>query len=144
MEAGRRFAEESFPATSWDVKRFLWAPRLGCYGIQRIHALPDVMVLAGAGVGGGSLVYANTLYVPPKAFFEAGQWAHITDWAERAMAMWPNKGDADPRPPLGSAYRRVGPVAPVRPGVPQEAPGALRLPIADIRSPDTTLAPPCG
>ena len=52
----------------------------GCYGIQRIHRLPDVMVLAGAGVGGGSLNYANTLYVPPTPFFRDPQWADITDW----------------------------------------------------------------
>lgn len=54
LEAGRRFADHEFARTSWDVRRFLWAPRLGCYGIQRIHRLPHVTVLAGAGVGGGS------------------------------------------------------------------------------------------
>lgn len=80
LEAGRRFEDEDFATTSWDVKNYLWAPALGCYGIQRIHKLPDVMILAGAGVGGGSLNYANTLYVPPKAFFQDRQWAHITDW----------------------------------------------------------------
>ena len=79
-EAGRRFEDEDFAKTSWDTRRFLWAPRLGCYGIQRIHKLPDLLVLAGAGVGGGSLVYANTLYVPPKPFFEDPQWGGITDW----------------------------------------------------------------
>lgn len=82
LEAGRRFTDADFPKTSWRLNRFLWAPRLGCTGIQRIHMLKDVVVLAGAGVGGGSLVYANTLYVPPKRFFEDKQWAHITDWAE--------------------------------------------------------------
>ncbi len=80
LEAGRRFADEDFAATSWDVSRYLWAPHLGCYGIQRIHRLPDVLVLAGAGVGGGSLNYANTLYVPPSSFFEDRQWSDITDW----------------------------------------------------------------
>ena len=82
LEAGRRFTDADFPKTSWRLRRFLWAPRLGCTGMQRIHILKDVVVLAGAGVGGGSLVYANTLYVPPKRFFEDKQWAHITDWAE--------------------------------------------------------------
>ena len=81
LEAGRRFADEDFAATSWDLPRFLWAPRLGLKGIQRIHLLPDVMVLAGAGVGGGSLNYANTLYRPRSdAFYTDPQWAHITDW----------------------------------------------------------------
>ena len=80
LEAGRRFADKDFPKTSWRVRRFLFFPRLGLTGIQRIHALPDVLVLCGAGVGGGSLVYANTLYVPPDSYFEDPQWAHIADW----------------------------------------------------------------
>ncbi|CAN7334909.1 GMC family oxidoreductase [Knoellia sp. LjRoot47] len=82
LEAGRRFEDEDFARTSWDLRNYLWAPALGCYGIQRIHRLPDVMILAGAGVGGGSLNYANTLYVPPPAFFRDQQWGHITDWAD--------------------------------------------------------------
>jgi cholesterol oxidase len=80
VEAGRRFADDEFATTSWDLRRYLWAPALGCFGIQRIHLLNDVMVLAGAGVGGGSLVYANTLYRPLKQFYADKQWAHITDW----------------------------------------------------------------
>ncbi len=81
VESGRRFADDELARTSWDLRRFLWAPRLGCFGVQRIHRLPDVVLLAGAGVGGGSLNYANTLYVPPKAFFDDPQWSGITDWA---------------------------------------------------------------
>ena len=79
-EAGRRFADDELPRTSWDLRRFLWAPALGCFGIQRIHRLPHVVVLAGAGVGGGSLNYANTLYEPTRAFFDDPRWAAITDW----------------------------------------------------------------
>ncbi|MER5811503.1 GMC family oxidoreductase [Streptomyces sp. NPDC002033] len=82
LEAGRRFTRESLPKNSWDLRNYLWAPALGLYGLQRIHLLGNVMVLAGAGVGGGSLNYANTLYVPPAAFFEDRQWASITDWRE--------------------------------------------------------------
>ncbi|MEU3849822.1 GMC family oxidoreductase [Streptomyces sp. NPDC029554] len=82
LEAGRRFTRETLPKNSWDLKNYLWAPKLGMYGIQRIHLLGNVMVLAGAGVGGGSLNYANTLYVPPKPFFEDPQWRHITDWQD--------------------------------------------------------------
>ncbi|WP_078878126.1 GMC oxidoreductase [Streptomyces sp. NBRC 110035] len=82
LEAGRRFTRASLPKNSWDLKNYLWAPGLGMYGIQRIHLLGNVMVLAGAGVGGGSLNYANTLYVPPKPFFEDPQWRDITDWQE--------------------------------------------------------------
>ena len=80
LEAGRRFADDEFPKTSWRARSFLWAPALGCYGIQRINLLGDVLVFSGAGVGGGSLVYANTLYRPPRAFFDSPQWAGITDW----------------------------------------------------------------
>ena len=81
IEAGRRFADDEFADTSWDVRRFVWAPKLGCTGIQRLHLLPDVLVLAGAGVGGGSLNYANTLYEPTSdSFYRDRQWAHITDW----------------------------------------------------------------
>ncbi|MBT0566763.1 GMC family oxidoreductase [Williamsia sp. CHRR-6] len=80
LEAGRRFADEDMATTSWRLNKFLWAPKLGLFGIQRIHALRDVLVLAGAGVGGGSLNYANTLYKPPTPFFTDPQWGHITDW----------------------------------------------------------------
>ena len=80
LEAGRRFDDTSLPRTSWDIRRFLWAPWLLCFGIQRVHFLRHVVVLAGAGVGGGSLNYANTLYEPLPAFFDEPQWASITDW----------------------------------------------------------------
>lgn len=85
LEAGRRFTEKDFPKTSWRLSRFLFMPRLGLRGIQRIHALPDVLILAGAGVGGGSLVYANTLYQPPDTYFEDEQWRHITDWKSELL-----------------------------------------------------------
>src|SRR5438093_1025553 len=69
LEAGARFEDPGFAKTSWDLGRFLFAPRFGWYGIQRISALRDVIILSGAGVGGGSLVYANTLYEPLPAFY---------------------------------------------------------------------------
>lgn len=92
LEAGRRFADHEFPETSWRAGRFLWAPALGWYGIQRITRLPGrrgagVLVLSGAGVGGGSLVYANTLYRPLPDFYTDPQWRKITDWAGE-LAPW--------------------------------------------------------
>ena len=101
LEAGRRWADDEFAATSWDLKRFVWAPKLGLMGVQRIHALPDVVILAGAGVGGGSLNYANTLYEPQSsAFYHDPQWSSITDWraelapyydqAKRMLGVVPN------------------------------------------------------
>ncbi|MCW2649141.1 MAG: cholesterol oxidase [Mycobacterium sp.] len=85
LEAGRRFEDHEFAKTSWNLRKFLWAPKLGMYGIQRIHLLRNCMILAGAGVGGGSLNYANTLYVPPEPFFSDRQWSHITDWRTELM-----------------------------------------------------------
>jgi cholesterol oxidase len=84
MESGRRWKDEDIPKTQWDLPSFLWLPAAELYGIQRIEYLDDVLILsgAGAGVGGGSHVYANTLYVPPKKFFDAPEWAGITDWAD--------------------------------------------------------------
>ena len=87
LEAGRRFRDEDFARTSWDLRRFLWAPRLGCFGIQRIHRVSDSLILAGAGVGGGSLVYGTTLYRPLPAFYTDPHWSHITDWAAE-LAPW--------------------------------------------------------
>ncbi|PQP19554.1 GMC family oxidoreductase [Rhodococcus opacus] len=80
LEAGRRFSDHELARTNWDLRRYLWAPALRCFGIQRIHPLDNVLVAAGAGVGGGSLVYAAALFRPHDAFYRDRQWAHITDW----------------------------------------------------------------
>jgi cholesterol oxidase len=82
LEAGQRFTLETLPKNSWHLRSFVWAPKLGFKGIQRIHLLKDCVILAGAGVGGGSLNYANTLYEPPQPFYDDPQWAHITDWRD--------------------------------------------------------------
>ena len=80
LEAGKRWRAEDFPATNWALQKFLWLPALACYGIQRMTLLDDVLVLSGAGVGGGSLVYANTLLVPPPAAFDNAGWPSGRDW----------------------------------------------------------------
>ena len=80
LEAGARFADDELPEHGGNVKKFLFRPEVGLYGIQRIDLVHDCFILAGAGVGGGSLNYANTLYEPPEPFYRDPQWAHITDW----------------------------------------------------------------
>ena len=82
LEAGARFEDADLPTTSWDLKKYLFRPEVGCYGIQRVDALKDCMIVSGAGVGGGSLVYANTLYEPLAPFYDDPQWRHITDWRD--------------------------------------------------------------
>jgi cholesterol oxidase len=80
LECGRRFADHEFPRSTADLKRYFWNPRLGMKGIFRLTTFKDVSVVSGCGVGGGSLGYANTLYVPPQAFFEDRHWAELADW----------------------------------------------------------------
>jgi len=80
LEAGKRYEDSDFAKNSWRLRKFLWMPQIGCYGIQRIDKLKDVLILSGAGVGGGSLVYANTLYEPLDPFYKDPAWGHITDW----------------------------------------------------------------
>ena len=82
MESGKRWRDEDIPKSNWNLPSFLWLPAAEMYGMQRLEYLDDVLVLCGAGVGGGSHIYGNTLYVPPKQFFDAPGWAGITDWAD--------------------------------------------------------------
>src|SRR5687768_3408385 len=81
LECGRRFADHELPKSTWDLKRYFWAPRLGMKGIFRLSLFRDVTVLTGSGVGGGSLGYANTLYRAPASFYADPQWAGLEDWA---------------------------------------------------------------
>lgn len=85
VEAGKRWRTEDFPKSNWHVRKFLWLPALFCYGIQRLTLLRDVLVLSGAGVGGGSLVYANTHLVPQDEAFRRGTWPRGFDW-KRTLA----------------------------------------------------------
>lgn len=83
LECGKRFGDDDFPSSTWDSRRYFWAPRIGMKGIFRLSLFRDVTVVSGCGVGGGSLGYANTLYVPPSQFFEDPQWADLDDWQAR-------------------------------------------------------------
>lgn len=80
LEKGMRLAAADFPKSNWDVKRWLWLPSMRCFGLFKLTFFRHVGVLSGVGVGGGSLVYANTLPVPKKAFFTSPSWAHLADW----------------------------------------------------------------
>jgi cholesterol oxidase len=79
LEAGKRYRAEDFAESNWDLPKFLWLPQAACYGIQRMRFFKDVLILSGAGVGGGSLVYANTLLEPPEEFFRDPQWVDLDD-----------------------------------------------------------------
>jgi cholesterol oxidase len=88
IESGKRWQPQDFPKTNWKFWKYLWAPALFCYGIQRMHLLNDVLILGGSGVGGGSLVYANTLFTPPDPFFNDPVWQNLeSDWKTE---LWPH------------------------------------------------------
>ncbi len=82
LEAGRRWNVKDLPKTNWNVRKSIWAPRLGLTGPQRISALGKCLVFSGAGVGGGSLIYGNTLYEPLPEFYDDPAWRGITDWRD--------------------------------------------------------------
>lgn len=85
LEQGSELKAEDFPKTNWNLKRWLWIPKIGFRGLFRIEPYRHVTVLAGAGVGGGSLVYANTLPIPKDGFFQSASWAHLADWKGELM-----------------------------------------------------------
>ncbi|HEU4565782.1 MAG TPA: FAD-dependent oxidoreductase, partial [Gemmatimonadaceae bacterium] len=107
LERGKRFRDEDFARSTWRLRRYLWAPALRCFGILEITPLRDVVVLHGAGVGGGSLGYANVLMAPDDAAFDTPAWRRLADWrtllaphyatARRMLGVAPNPrlGPAD-------------------------------------------------
>lgn len=80
LERGKRFRDQDFPKTNWNVFKFLWAPPLRCFGILQISLFKDVLVLHFSGVGGGSLGYANVLMPPSDKMFANPSWKHLADW----------------------------------------------------------------
>jgi cholesterol oxidase len=85
IESGRRVPDDEMPSSTWDLRRYFWAPRLGMKGIFRLTVFRDVVVVSGSGLGGGSLGYANTLYRAPEPFYADPQWSGLEDWG-RALA----------------------------------------------------------
>jgi len=80
IEKGKWFNDEDFAKTNWDLRKWLWLPSLNCFGIQKLNFMRHISALSGVGVGGGSLVYANTLPKPKSPFFNHGTWAGLADW----------------------------------------------------------------
>ena len=108
LEKGRRYRTEDFPSTNWNLKKSLWLPQLGLYGIQMLTFLRHVAVLHGGGVGGGSLVYANQLLVPPDEVFDQPQWAGAGNWKARLAPHYARARQmlgANPSPTVGRADR---------------------------------------
>ncbi|MGB3703583.1 MAG: GMC family oxidoreductase [Anaerolineales bacterium] len=80
IERGKRYRDEDFPKTNWNIRKFLWLPALRCFGIMQFSLLKDVLVLHGDGVGGGSLMYGNVLMKPDEKYFDQPGWKNVTDW----------------------------------------------------------------
>lgn len=80
LEQGKRFNPHDFPKTNWNIPKYLWIPSLFCYGFQKLSFYSTASILSGTGIGGGSLVYANTLYTPPDEFFKNTQWNRFGNW----------------------------------------------------------------
>ncbi|RPI12482.1 MAG: GMC family oxidoreductase, partial [Lysobacterales bacterium] len=81
LEQGRRYRDHDYAATTWQLRRWLWAPAIGLRGIFRLTPFKDVFIASGAAVGGGSTVYANTLYRAAPGFFSNPQWREMNDWS---------------------------------------------------------------
>lgn len=82
LEQGKRFKDSDFPKTNWNLRRYLWMPLFKCFGIQNLSLFKNILILSGTGVGGGSLVYANTLLEPGDDFYKAAIWKDLANWKE--------------------------------------------------------------
>jgi cholesterol oxidase len=89
LEKGKRLGEKDFPATNWNLKKWLWLPALRFFGFFKLTFFRHITILSGVGVGGGSLVYANTLPLPKAEFFKSDTWAHLANWNEELKTFYP-------------------------------------------------------
>ena len=80
IEKGKRWKASDFPKTNWNVSQYLWLPMLKCFGFQKLTFFKEVFIISGVGVGGGSLVYANTHMMPKDSFYANPIWSHLKDW----------------------------------------------------------------
>ena len=88
IEKGKRYTENSYPRSNWALRKYLWLPSLGCFGIQKLSFYKRASILSGVGVGGGSLVYACTLFTPPDKYFTSSEWAGFRDWKKTLMPFY--------------------------------------------------------
>ncbi|MBU1170406.1 MAG: FAD-binding protein [Proteobacteria bacterium] len=105
LEKGKRWENKDFPKTNWNTRKYMWLPQLGCYGFQMLTQLKHVLIFHGGGVGGGSLVYANQLLVPPDEVFEKPEWG-IENCKEKMMPHYAEAKKmlgANPSPSIGAA-----------------------------------------
>lgn len=89
IEKGKWYQATDFPKTNWTLSKWLWLPTFRWYGIMKITIFRHVGIVSGTGVGGGSLVYANTLPIPKPAFFNSGSWAKLADWQQELQPYYP-------------------------------------------------------
>lgn len=89
IEKGKWFGKDDFPETNWQLRKWMWLPKLGMQGLFKLTFFRHVAILSGVGVGGGSLVYANTLPVPTKNFFTSGSWSQLEDWETELKPFYP-------------------------------------------------------
>ena len=89
LEKGKRLEAKDFPKSNWNLRRWMWMPKMGMTGLFKLTFFRHVGIVSGVGVGGGSLVYANTLPVPTDKFFEAESWAHLANWKEELSPYYP-------------------------------------------------------
>jgi cholesterol oxidase len=80
MEMGRRWTPENMPSSSWNLRRWIWRPRIGLRGFFNIQLFRHVLILHGCAVGGGSITYANTLLKPKESVWQNGSWAGLANW----------------------------------------------------------------
>lgn len=96
IEKGKWYKENDFAKTNWNLSKWLWIPALRFFGIMKLTIFRHISIISGTGVGGGSLVYANTLPIPKKAFYTTGSWAKLANWEDEL------------KPFYDEAYRMLG------------------------------------
>jgi cholesterol oxidase len=92
IEKGKKYSSQDFPRTNWNLRKYLWIPQLRCFGFQKLTFYPQVSILSGVGVGGGSLVYANTLFNPPDKYYTHKSWNNFRDWEKTLQPYYKKAG----------------------------------------------------